>query len=315
MNNGQWRIRDEDAGQPLDKWLGSARRLGSLSRAWMALETGRVFVNDVEQTLADAERPLQPGDVARVWINRVDVHALPFEELPFDHLDVIHEDRHVLAVNKPAGLLSTPHPYLLREASLFDLVEEYLNAKKRQPFIIHRIDRDTTGLVLFAKTLEAQEKARAQFERREPERIYLAVTRGVPQPESGTWRDTIKWDRKLRRFRLANQTDEFPLEAICHYRVLERFEHAALIEVRLVTGKRNQIRLQAQAHNHPLAGERVFTDGAPASVEFDRQALHAYRLSFRHPINNRPLKLEAPLPGDFADLLERLRQSSVVEPV
>jgi 23S rRNA pseudouridine1911/1915/1917 synthase len=123
----------------------------------------------------------------------------------------------------------------------------------------------------------------------------------------------IKWDRKLRRFRLANQTDEFPVEAICHYRVLERFEHAALIEARLVTGKRNQIRLQAQAHGHPLVGERVFTDGAPASVEFHRQALHAYRLSFRHPINHRIVNPEAPLPGDFIQLLDRLRTSRTTE--
>ncbi len=288
MNNGQWQIRDEDAGLPLGKWLGSARRLGSLSRARMALETGRVFLNRVEQTLADAERPLRPGDVAQVWINRVDVHALPFEELPFDHLHVIHEDHHMLVVNKPAGLLSTPHPHWLREASLFDLVEEYLNAKKRQPFIVHRIDRDTTGLVLFAKTLEAQEKLREQFERREPERIYLAVTHGIPQPEAGTWRDTIKWDRKIRRFRQANQDDEFIHEAICHYRTLERFDAAALIEVRLVTGKRNQIRLQAQLHGHPLAGEQIFTDAAQelTEIQFDRQALHAHQLSFRHPIKD-----------------------------
>ncbi len=308
MNNGQWQIDDEIADWPLDRWLASARRLGSTARARFALERGRIFVNDAEQTLADAERPLRPGDIVSAFINRVNVHLLPFEDIPFDHLDIIHEDRYVLVINKPAGLLSTPHPHWLWEASLFDIVEEYLNAKRQHPFIVHRIDRGTTGLVLFAKTLEAQEKLKEQFKAREPERVYLAVTQGAPEPESGTWRDAIKWDGRISRFRQANIEDERTLEAVSHYRTLERYAAAAQIEVRLVTGKRNQIRLQAQLHGHPLIGERIFNgDPATSDIQFNRQALHAYRLSFRHPINNRILNLEAPPPSDFTELLERMR--------
>jgi 23S rRNA pseudouridine1911/1915/1917 synthase len=311
MNNGQWQIGETEAGWRLDRWLASMRRLGSQTLALAALANGRIVVNKVVQTEADAERLLQPGDVVRVWIDRQDMHLLPETPRQFDYLDIVYEDRYLLVLNKPAGLLSTPHPYWLAEESLFDLAEEYLNFKRRQPFIIHRIDRNTTGLVLFAKTLAAQEGLREQFTRREPERLYWAVTRGAPEPEAGTWQDQLVWKRRKRRFVLADDEEPFVREAICHYRVLERYAQAALLEVRLVTGKRNQIRLQAQLHGHPLVGEQVYTDAAPVlpDAPFARQALHAYRLGFRHPIKGNMLKLEAPLPDDFVELLTRLRQS------
>jgi 23S rRNA pseudouridine1911/1915/1917 synthase len=294
----------------LDRWLSSMRRLGSNLRAMDSLARGRIFVNDVEQTTEDAARVLQTGDVARVWMDRLDVHLMEFIELPYDSLDIIYEDDDLIVLNKPAGLLSTPHPFVLEEASLFDLVEEYLNAEERQPFIVHRIDRYTTGLVLFAKSLAAQQGLREQFERRLPERVYRAVTHGVPQPESGTWHDVIAWKKRLRRFAAAAETDPANRDAICHYCVLERFTDAALIEVRLVTGRRNQIRLQAQLHGHPLVGEHIFIDASENKVPFDRQALHAYQLGFRQPMTGAALKLEAPLPHDFIALLERLRQTA-----
>jgi 23S rRNA pseudouridine1911/1915/1917 synthase len=210
-------------------------------------------------------------------------------------------------------LLSTPHPYRLDEESLFDHVEEYLNAKRRQPFIVHRIDRGTTGLVIFAKTLEAQEEMKRQFEKREPERIYRAITRGNPQPATGTWQNWLSWKRSKRRFVPAERDDPFAREAICHYRVIETFEAASLIEVRLVTGKRNQIRLQAQLHGHPLIGEPIYTNEASRAIDppFDRQALHAYQLRFRHPNDLHLLSLEAPLPDDFVELLESLRKTQI----
>ena len=309
MNNGQWQISAEHDGKPLAYWLASMRRLGSNVRALDSLARGRIFVNDVEQTLADAERVLREGDLVRAWMDRQDVHLMEFIPFAFDRLDIVYEDDDLIAINKPAGLLSTPHPFVLEEASLFDLVEEYLNAEERQPFIVHRIDRDTTGLVLFAKSLEAQQGLREQFEQREPERIYRAVTHGVPEPESGTWHDVIAMKKKLHRFAAASETDQAKRDAICHYRVLEQFDHSALIEVRLVTGRRNQIRLQAQLHGHPLVGEHIFIGAGDDKIPFDRQALHAYQLGFRQPMTGRALKLEAPLPEDFTTLCERLRQS------
>ncbi len=308
MNNGQWQISTEHAGLQLAHWLASMRRLGSNLRALDSLARGRIYVNGVVQTPADAERVLREGDLVRVWMDRQDVHLMEFIPLEYDRLEIVYEDDDLIVLNKPAGMLSTPHPFVLEEASLFDLVEEYLNAEELQPFIVHRIDRDTSGLVLFAKSLEAQQGLREQFERREPERVYRAVTQGIPEPDSGMWQDVIAWNKKLHRLAPAPEADLFIRDAICHYRVLEPFSDAALIEVRLVTGRRNQIRLQAQMHGHPLAGEQTFIGESESKIEFGRQALHAHRLGFFQPRTGRRLMLEAPLPEDFTSLLERLRQ-------
>jgi 23S rRNA pseudouridine1911/1915/1917 synthase len=311
LNNGQWQIGEADKGSRLDQWLASMKRLGSHQRAAKALSNGRVLINKRASTAADAHRLLQPGDVVRIWIDARNAHTLPFVERRFDFVDTIFEDRYLIVLNKPAGLLSVPHPHKLDEESLFELAEEYLNFKRQQPLTVHRIDRGTTGLVIFAKTLTAQENLKEQFLRREPERIYLAITRGIPQPESGLWHDWLQWDRIRRRYQPGDRADERAREAICSYQVLQRFDCAALIEVRLVTGKRNQIRLQAQMNGYPLIGEPIYIDDGQRAndIAFGRQALHAYRLNFRHPMHERVLNLEAPLPDDFTELLERLRST------
>jgi 23S rRNA pseudouridine1911/1915/1917 synthase len=315
LNNGQWQIGDADKGLRLDQWLASMKRLGSHQRAAKALNNGRVLINQRPLTAADAERILQAGDVVRVWVDGRNAHTPPFVERQFDFLDIIFEDRYLIVLNKPAGLLSVPHPHRIDEESLFELAEEYLNFRRQQPLTVHRIDRGTTGMVIFAKTLTAQESLKEQFLRREPERIYRAITRGIPQPESGVWHDWLEWDRIRRRYQPGDKASERAREAICSYQVLERFGCAALIEVRLVTGKRNQIRLQAQINGYPLIGEPIYIDDGRRSndIAFGRQALHAYRLNFRHPINERALNLEAPLPDDFTQLLERLRSTGAPE--
>jgi 23S rRNA pseudouridine1911/1915/1917 synthase len=312
LNNGQWQIGETDQGSRLDQWLASLKRLGSHQRAAKALGTGRILINRRTLTAADADRLLQPGDVVRVWIDRRKAHTLSFIERQFDFLDIIFEDRYLIVLNKPAGLLSVPHPHKIDEESLFELAEEYLNFKRQQPLTVHRIDRGTTGLVIFGKTLAAQDILREQFQRREPERIYRAVTRGIPQPGSGVWHDWVQWDRIRRRYQPGDKACEGAREVISSYQVLERFDCAALIEVRLVTGKRNQIRLQGQMHGYPLIGEPIYIDDERRSndIAFGRQALHAYRLNFRHPINERGLNLEAPVPDDFTELLDRLRSTA-----
>jgi 23S rRNA pseudouridine1911/1915/1917 synthase len=189
-------------------------------------------------------------------------------------------------------------------------VHRYLRPQgKRRPLVVHRIDRDTSGLVLFAKTSRAHTMLKAQFARREPERIYWAVVYGHPDPPSGTWRDFLVWNREALIQMRTHANDPRAKEAISHYRVLEKYETASLIEVRLVTGKRNQIRLQARLRGHTVVGEQRYVFGpAPLRpIEFGRQALHAYRLAFRHPSDGREVSFEAPLPEDFRALLDQLR--------
>jgi 23S rRNA pseudouridine1911/1915/1917 synthase len=194
--------------------------------------------------------------------------------------------------------------------SVFDLVERHLRpAGKRRPLVVHRIDQDTSGLVVFAKNGAAQAAMKAQFKRREPARIYLAVVYGHPQPSEGEWRDRVVWDEKALIQKATHPRDPNGQEAVSDYRVLERFTDTSLVEVRLQSGRRNQIRLQARLRGHMLVGERRYTfgDAALRPIQFERHALHAWRLGFDHPRDGRPLEFEAEPPADFRALLARLR--------
>ncbi len=212
-------------------------------------------------------------------------------------------------MQKPESGPSTP----LRarpSRSAFGLLADHLGTRgRRTPFVVHRIDRDTSGIVVFAKTALAQHAIKDQFARREPERVYWAVVHGIPRPSRGRWRDRLAWDADALRQRVADARDPKGVEAVSEYQVLETFGDASLIEVRLHTGKRNQIRIQAAVRGHALVGERQYVYGPlkKTGPTHPRQALHAYRLSFAHPIDGRRLKFEAPLPDDLNDLLRRLR--------
>jgi len=145
-------------------------------------------------------------------------------------------------------------------------------------YVVHRIDRDTSGLVLFARTAEARDALKAQFERRTPLRVYQAVVEGIVRPPRGMWSDQLAWDARTCASD-GHGTDARGKEAVAEYAVLEQFESAALVKVSLVTGKRNQIRVQAGVRGHPLLGERQYRFGAPAPApglpRIGRQALHA----------------------------------------
>ncbi len=308
----RWTVRGDEVGARLDKFLAASDRLGSRGRAALALERGKVLVNDAEVGVEDAARRLATGDVVRVWMDRPGSAKRRLGPIAIGDLRILHEDDLLLVVDKPAGMLAVPLPRKPDSPSIFDLLADHFRSQRKlRPLVVHRIDRDTSGLVLFAKQPDAQAQLKEQFARREPERLYRAIVYGRPEPARGTWLDHLKWDRDELIQRHTRAGDPRAKEAICSYRVMETFRDASLIEVRLQTGRRNQIRIQAALRGHPLVGERRYlSDPAPSRpIAFSRQALHAYRLSFRHPRDGRPLTFEAPMPSDLTDLLARLRRS------
>jgi len=135
---------------------------------------------------------------------------------------------------------------------------------------------------------------------------------GHPDPPAGTWRDRLVWDQKALIQKETHPRDPRGTDAVSHYQVVERFRSASLVEVRLETGKRNQIRIQARLRGHTLVGERRYVYGPEElrPIQFERQALHAYRLAFEHPVSREALRFEAPIPADLADLMTRLRRSA-----
>jgi 23S rRNA pseudouridine1911/1915/1917 synthase len=234
-------------------------------------------------------------------------------------LDVVHEDDALLVVDKPPGWIVEPLPGEEHgEVTLVDLVADHARtragwkpAARRRPHVVHRIDRDTSGLVLFALTPAARDHLKAQFERRSPERLYLAVVNGHPEPPAGVWRDRLVWDKERLVQKRAHVEEVRAKDAEARYRVLERFPRQSLVEIALKTGKRNQIRVQAGARGHPLVGERQYRFGQPRDEgrepAFPRQALHAWRLTFVHPVTGRRVTFTAPLPADMERLLAALR--------
>ena len=309
-----WIVTSEQHGLRLDRFLAAPDRLGSRRRVLEALDRGQVFRNDVEASARDAGSPLTSGDVVRVWIDRPGSGKRKggFEARG---LHILYEDETLLVVNKPAGLLTVPLGQG-RARSAYSLLADHLGPRGRHtPFVVHRIDRDTSGIVVFAKTAATQRAIKDQFARRQPERVYQAIVHGTPRPARGRWRDYLAWDEDAVRQTVTDAKDPKGVEAISDYQVLETFGDASLVEVRLHTGKRNQIRIQAAQRGHALVGERQYagpskrtgpTHGGPTHP---RQALHAYRLSFAHPIDGRRLTFEAPLPPDLDELLRRLRSA------
>ena len=299
----------------LDKFLAAPDRLGSRGRAADALTKGKIFINDTEASPREAASRLRAGDVVRLWADRPGSSRRRLGAFAAGDLNILYEDDQLLVVNKPAGMLAVPLERKRQVVSTYDQVEAHLrpHGRRHRPLVVHRIDRDTSGLVVFAKNARAQETLKAQFKRREPERVYWAVVYGSPEPPEGTWRDHLVWDQHALIQKRTRANDPKGKEAISHYRVLEQMEDASLVEVRLETGKRNQIRIQARLRGHTLVGERRYVYGPDAlrPIVFSRQALHAYQLSFRHPVDDRPLTFEAPLPDDFRGLLRRLRRDAI----
>ena len=236
MSDLQWTAGSEDAGVRLDKFLAQGDRLGSRARALAALDRGKIFLNGTEAAAADRATLLGIGDVVRVWMDRPG-SARRRSPARTGTLDILYEDDALLVLNKPAGLLVVPLERRGDAPSVYDQVEQHLRPRgKRRPLIVHRIDRDTSGLVVFAKIALAQERLKEQFKRHEAERVYRAIVYGHPRPPAGSWRDQLVWDRRALIQKETHARDPRGKEAISEYRVLETFRGASLIEVRLVTG-------------------------------------------------------------------------------
>ena len=225
---------------------------------------------------------------------------------------VVHEDDDLIVVDKDPGLLTVP-----TAAPVGDSLEELLLAsyrkrghKKPTLYVVHRIDRFTSGLVVFARTHPAAMELRRQFKERTPERTYLAVAEGKVAADRGRLTHSLGENPKsLKIHVVAKESEGRP--ASLRYRVLERFPHATLLEVQLETGRRNQIRVQLAAERHPIVGD--FSYGQPSPL-IPRVALHAFRLAFSSPRGRKRLEFESPVPEDFSRLLRKLKGGASVAP-
>ena len=225
-------------------------------------------------------------------------------------LEIVYEDAHLLVLNKPPGL--SVHPGAGRpRGTLANALIARLPALRGvgavlRPGIVHRLDRDTSGLLVVAKTPETLAALQQAVAAREVARAYLALVCGSVRTDEGTI-DAPIGRHPRRRTKMAVVAGG--RAAITHYRVVERLGHATLVEARLVTGRTHQIRVHFSVLGHPVVGDPVYGRRCrlPSTVTPARQMLHAYRLAFRHPATGRQLEFETALPEDFAGVLAQLR--------
>jgi 23S rRNA pseudouridine1911/1915/1917 synthase len=221
-------------------------------------------------------------------------------------LKIVHEDAELIVIDKPAGLVVHPGAGQPDRTLLNALLAHAPKlAAVPRAGIVHRLDKETSGLLVVAKTVEAQANLAAQLASRSMRRIYLAVVQGDP-PASGTIDAPLGRDARSR-VRMAVTHRGKPARTA--FRVVERFGHAALIECRLETGRTHQIRVHLQHIRHPLVGDAVYRRGTRHGLAFPRQALHAAELTLTHPASGKTMTWRSPLPRDMKRLIQELREN------
>ncbi|MDA5193004.1 RluA family pseudouridine synthase [Govanella unica] len=310
----------EDAGQRLDRVL--AARLTSLSRSRIQdlIATGQVLIDGT--AAASTSLKIKAGQ-------RVTLHVPPpVDPLPRGQdipLEIVYEDAHLMVINKPAGLVVHPAPGSLESTLVNALIHhcgEHLSGigGPLRPGIVHRIDKDTSGLMVVAKTDEAHLGLAEQFARHDLDRVYHAIVWGAPMPPSGRVEGAIgRHPSNRQKMAIVKSGGK---HAVTHYRTLRRFGPqekpvAALVECRLETGRTHQIRVHMTHLGHPLLGDSTYgrltrhVRGLSAELKaelqnFPRQALHATVIGFVHPATGETLKFETGYPSDISCLLESL---------
>lgn len=290
----------------LDKKLKESRQDLSWRQIREAIEKGQVTV--------DGRIEKDPGlDVRTATDVELNLNR-PAQSRARAAFDILHEDDTIIVLNKPAGLLSIPSSPEAgaSEDTVLRRVREYMHFKlghKSYVGMLHRLDRDTSGSLAVALSKEAHAAGREMFKEHLFERHYLALVQGVPDPPKGTIRARISSGYRDGRRKLVDD-DASGLDAITDYKVRERFKDAALLELKLHTGRQHQIRLHLEKLGHPLLGERVYSAQSPkaqAPSPAKRNMLHAWTLAFPHPLTGKRIAVQAPVPADFEKMMKRLR--------
>jgi 23S rRNA pseudouridine1911/1915/1917 synthase len=287
------------AGQRLDHFLQSQMPEFSRSRLQDWIKAGRVRVNGESAKPSAVLRGGERIDVEPAGLPKLNAEA---EEIP---LDVLYRDHAVIAVNKPAGMAvhsgAGLHSGTLVNALLHHFGQLSTVGGEERPGIVHRLDKDTSGVLVVARTDAAHRHLAEQFASRKVTKIYLALVHGNVSQETGQIRTPITRD-PVRRTRMTAKLGE-GRSAFTEYRVLQRFERFTLLEVRIGTGRTHQIRVHLSSIKHAVAGDRLY--GAPEAHK-GRFFLHAHRLTFVSPAMGKPVTVEAPLPPELQAWLAEL---------
>lgn len=304
----------------IDKFLMNRIEGATRNKIQQAIDNEYILING---NAIKANYKIRPGDDIVVYSSRkVETTELIAEEMP---LDIVHEDDDVMIVNKPPGIVVHPgcgnyHGTLVNGLAYYLQAEDAETAGLPRVGLVHRIDKDTSGLLVIAKTEKAMSDLAAQFKKHTVHRRYIALVWGDVAEEEGTVIAHIGRHQRLRKIMDAYPEGEHGKEAITHYRVLQRFNYVTLIELRLETGRTHQIRVHMKHIGHPLFNDHTY--GGNHIVKgtvftkykqfvdncfkiLPRQALHAKELGFTHPTTREWVQYDSPLPAEITEVIEK----------
>ena len=297
-------IFDEPQAQRLDKFLVTCLPEFSRSRLQSLIKDGCVAVDEI--TAHKTGEMLAEHAVVQVHIPPSKPSKLTPEDIP---LDIVFENDDLMVVNKPAGMVVHPAPGhtsgTLVHAALSHAPEMEGIGGEKQPGVVHRLDKDTSGLIMLAKNDQTHNLLQNQFRSREVQKVYLGLVDGVPPTPTGRIEAPIGRDPKTRK-KMAVVTPQKGRQAVSEYLTLETFPDHTLLEIHPITGRTHQIRLHLSFLGCPVAGDTVYGN-RHSTIPLDRHFLHAYRLSVRLLGEEEPRTFEAHLPQELEDILIQLR--------
>jgi 23S rRNA pseudouridine1911/1915/1917 synthase len=329
-------VPPEAAGQRLDHFIATQLEGVSRSRVQLLLDQGDVLVNGTQEKpslkLRGGEQILITGEP-----RPAPLRATP-QDIP---LDVVYEDKHFAVINKPAGMMvhagagetqDARNSNTLVNAILFRFNALSSTGGELRPGIVHRLDKETSGLIVVAKNDAAHGKLAELFSSRQIRKTYIALVHGRVERDKGSITAAVSRD-PVRRTRMTTKPAENSRTAISHYEVVQRLETRfgkfTLVRVRIETGRTHQIRVHMASLGHPVVGDTLYgasgrlsdqvalqatskatrRKNEPERLSLDRNFLHAARLEFAHPFTAKPLELEAPLPSELNEFLARINES------
>ena len=297
-------VRPEEAGMRLDVFLAEKIPALSRSQAQKLIKEGLVTLGGTPVT--KPKYRVQAEERFRVILPPPQKLALEPQEVPFE---ILYEDQDLVVINKPAGVVVHPaaghyektlvHGLLARLKDLSGIGGTF------RPGIVHRLDKDTSGLMVVAKNDQAHERLSRMFKERRVKKVYLALVHGVPQARAGRIVKPLG-RHPVHRKKMAVVPGGRFAETI--WRVKETFRRAALLELEPVTGRTHQLRVHLASIGHPIVGDALYGGAKPHGPKARRQLLHAYKLSFEHPRTGERLSFEGALPPDFEEVLHALRE-------
>jgi len=293
-------VPPEAAGERLDRFLATCEGVGSRAAAERLVEDGAVAVDGTQRSKS---HKLAGGEELEFELPERRETVLEPERV--EGLHVAYEDEHLLVVDKPAGVVVHPSAGHASGTLVHGLLAEAIEGGEEpdRPGIVHRLDRDTSGLLVVARSDDAHRRLQELIRRRKVVREYLALVRGRPRSRAGRIEAAIGRDRRDgTRISLDTAT---PREAVTEFELVELLPEHAFLRVRLQTGRTHQIRVHLEAIDLPVAGDPVY--GVAGDLGLPRQFLHAARLAFPHPLTGEEVEVESPLPADLAAALEQAR--------